>query len=169
MVKKEYIFNCYLAALKKFSEISDCTCNLKKHKDIDEENGDGNKTESIDMERSCKIHHNHFLNPDVNCYNLNHIECNDPIFRFFEYAKLADRKAKTNLDYQKEYEKIAKHCRELSADLLTKCNKTSEIEQVLDEVSGSSNYFRYYHEMKYPRLRLSLEQHHDNFIGHIYR
>ena len=100
------------------------------------------------MERSCKIHHNHFLNPDVNCYNMNHIECNDPIFRFFEYAKLADRKAKTNLDYQKEYEKIAKHCRELSADLLTKCNKTSEIEQVLDEVSGSSNYFRYYNEIQ---------------------
>ena len=44
MVKKEYIFNCYLAALKKFSEITDCTCNLKKHKDI---KGDAKKFQNV--------------------------------------------------------------------------------------------------------------------------
>ena len=90
-------------------------------------------------------------------------------FRFFEYAKLADEKAKTNPEYQEEYEGIARNCRKLSADLLSQCNKTSEIKQLLDEISGSSNYFRDYKEMKHPRLRLALEQNHRDFVGHIFR
>ena len=102
--------------------------------------------------------------PDLGSYPFSWIH-----FRFFEYAKLADEKAKTNPEYQEEYEGIARNCRKLSADLLGQCNKTSEIKQLLDEISGSSNYFRDYKEMKHPRLRLALEQNHRDFVGHIFR
>ena len=82
-MKKDYIFNRYLAACNKVSsDCSDCTCNLTKK-------GDGNANEmemEMEMEegtkKGCPVHHEHFMNPNILCVDLTHIECNDPIFRF---------------------------------------------------------------------------------------
>ena len=98
--------------------------------------------------------------PDINCKDPNHAECNDPIFKCFEYACEADKKKKEVPEFQEEYEKIAKNCRKLSAQLLDQCNKKSEIDQILHESAGSSKYFRNVEKMKYPRLRLAIEHNH---------
>ena len=98
--------------------------------------------------------------PDINCMDSNHAECNDPIFKCFEYAYAAEKKKKEVPEFQEEYEKIAENCRKLSAQLLDQCNKKSEIDQILHESAGSSKYFRNIDEMKYPRLRLAIEHNH---------
>ena len=90
----------------------------------------------------------------------NHAECNDPIFKCFEYAHAAEKKKKEVPEFQEEYEKIAENCRKLSAKLLDQCNKKGEIDKILHESAGSSKYFRNVEEMKYPRLRLAIEHNH---------
>ena len=90
----------------------------------------------------------------------NHAECNDPIFKCFEFAYAAEKKQKEIPEFQEEYEKIAENCRKLSAQLLDQCNKKGEIDQILHESAGSSKYFRNIDEMKYPRLRLAIEHNH---------
>ena len=71
-------------------------------------------------------------------------------------------------EYREEYEEIAEHCCKLSVQLLEQCNNTEEVQILLQESSGSSKYFRYSKEMKYPRLRLAIEHNHKEFVGHMF-
>ena len=38
----------------------------------------------------------------------------------------------------------------------------------MKESAGSTKYFRFAKEMKYPRLRLAIEHNHKDFVGHMY-
>ena len=63
---------------------------------------------------------------------------------------------------------IAEKCRKLSVKLLDQCQNTDEVDKLLSENVGSSKYFRFSKEMKYPRLREAIEHNNKEFIGHMY-
>lgn len=79
--------------------------------------------------------------PNLDCRQ--HVECNDPISRCFDLAKMASEYADSIPEYRAEYEEIAGQCRKLSVQLLDQCIDTQEVQTLLAESAGSSKYFRY--------------------------
>ena len=106
------------------------------------------------------------FNPSLNCRT--HLECNDPIFRCFDLAKLAIEHAEHIPEYREEYEEISNQCRQLSVHLLAQCTSTEEVKTLLKESAGSTKYFRFAKDMEYPRLRLAIEHNHMEFAGHMF-
>ena len=109
---------------------------------------------------------NQYFRPRMHCRS--HVECNDPLFRCFDLAKLASEYADRIPEYREEYEDIAKQCRRLSVEILDQCSDTDEVQTILKEVAGATKYFRYAKYIKYPRLRLAIEHNHKEFVGHMY-
>ncbi len=109
---------------------------------------------------------NPLFRPTLTCRD--HIECNDPIFRCFDLAKMASDHADHIPEYRVEYNEIADNCKRLSVDLLDQCVNYDEVQTLLKEQAGSSKYFRYADTMRYPCLRLAIEHNHKEFVGHMY-
>ena len=104
--------------------------------------------------------------PDLNCKD--HVECNDPIFKCFELAKLAKGYANENPESREEYDTISDECSQLSVKLLEQCNDINEVQILLTESAGSCKYFRFGKDIVYPRLRVAIEHNHKEFAGHMY-
>lgn len=88
------------------------------------------------------------------------MECNDPIFRCFDLAKVASENASKIPEYRGEYNEIAASTRAFSVRLLEQCKNTTEVSTLLSESAGSEKYFRYAKLVKYPRMRLAIEHNH---------
>jgi len=98
-----------------------------------------------------------------------HLECNDPIYRCFELAKLASRSIQRTPEYKKEYEEIIGNCRGLAASLLDQCQSSQEVTTLLSEKAASVKYFgpgALF--MKYPRMKVAIEQSHKEFVAHVF-
>ena len=104
--------------------------------------------------------------PDPNCGQ--HIECNDPVFRCFDIARLSSEYAKEIPEHRAEYGEIADACRSLSVKLLSECTNSNEVCTLLEEDSGAIKYFKYARYMKFPRLRMAIEHNHKEFAAHMY-
>ena len=68
MVKKEYIFSCYEAAVNMNQHVQGCHCHGQSKVAMIEE--------CIQSSFNC-----HSNSPDIYCTVINHVECFDPIFR----------------------------------------------------------------------------------------
>ena len=104
--------------------------------------------------------------PSLSCQD--HLECNDPVFKCFDLAKIARMYAEHIPEYKPEYEEIADQCQKFSVQLLDECANTEEVKVLLEEPAGSTKYFRFANEIKYPRLRLAIELNHKEFVGHMF-
>ncbi len=156
MSTESYILSCYEVAVEKSQD--------DKEGDIFCCKGTDNIDPKSQRKHSCPADER--FKPNMHCSN--HVECNDPIFRCFDMAKMAMTYAYKVPEYREEYEDIAQACRTLSVQLLDKCANTEEVGIVLKESAGSSKYFRYSRYMMYPRLRLAIEHNHKEFVGHMY-
>lgn len=168
MAKKSYIFSCYETVLEakmnKKGEIDDCQC----HKASSFRMMD--KNHSIIMNHREKSFHycpaSKYFKPNMHC--TEHVECNDPIFRCFDLAKMACEYADRVPEYREEYGNIAQECRALSVEILDQCCDTGEVQTILKESAGASKYLRLSSAIKYPRIRLAIEHNHKEFVGHMY-
>ena len=178
MAKPSYILACYECAVDK-------TFSDDNHKPKIHFKGFNKKRSfhrlAIDKQMSidiCNCHHadseiefhycpaNPKFVPSLDCQD--HLECNDPIFKCFDLAKMATIYAQHIPEYKDEYEEIANQCHEFSVQLLDECANTEEVQILLEESAGSSKYFRFTNEIKYPRLRLAIEHNHKEFVGHMF-
>jgi hypothetical protein len=96
------------------------------------------------------------------------MECNDPILRCFDLAKMASDRALAVPEYRREYADVADSCRKLSVQLLGLCEDSTEVQQLLAEDAGASKYFRYVKLLSFPRLNMAIEHNHKEFVGHMY-
>ncbi len=98
-----------------------------------------------------------------------HLECNDPIYRCFDLARLAYECSSSWPEYRTECMEVARSCRLLSAEILDQCRNSREVSVLLQEKVASTRYFKgYTSAMKFPRVRLAIEHNHKEFATHMY-
>ena len=103
-----------------------------------------------------------------------HLECNDPIYNYFDLAKLCSDLAKKVPEYGEEYKEIAQQAMKMSVQLLDQCLDTCEVELLLGERAGSAKYFKFVNtpqrvgKISYPRLMLAIELNNKEFVSHMY-
>ncbi len=104
--------------------------------------------------------------PHPDCYY--HVECNDPIYRCFDLARLASQACKHLPQYREEIGEIGRRCRRLSAEILGMCKCKADVAAVVEEQSGSAKYFREHTKLiNCPRMRLAVEANHKDFVSHV--
>lgn len=179
MSQPAYILSCYDTVVETAIDFSlkvedgtnyPCDC-VDRHRSTSKHSNGGITLKQM-MQYEGKEENFHYcpanvkFKPDSECQR--HPECNDPIFRCFDLAKMASEIANDIPEYRVEYQDVAKQCRSLAVDLLDQCTDTSEVQTLLKESSGAAKYFRYAKTMRYPRLRLAIEHNHKEFVGHMY-
>ncbi len=123
-------------------------------------------TMSDDVFHYCPANDMRYV-PHPDC--VYHMECNDPIYRLFDLAKVASEGSKRLPEYRSEFMEIAQHCRKLSANIMDYCENSEEVNTVLQEKAGAMKYFGHHvGYMSYPRVRLAIEHSHKEFVGQMY-
>ncbi len=162
MSKPCYVFTCYTV-------VSDVARKLLKKKQRNE-NGDVGRECGCDGE----VHRGHCpdnrvrFDPKLGC--LEHPACNDPIFWFFKISKVASSHAGKVPEYREEYESIASASNRSAVHLLDQCQDTAEVEILLSEKSGVTDFLHHsaVKRMDYPRLQMAIVNNHKAFVGHMY-
>lgn len=178
MAQPAYVLSCYLYAYDlsgydAFDPEMKCECPPRRNK-----TDSGNKFRNAslagcirdrmfqDVTNQVPFHfcpYNDKFIPNENCPL--HLECNDPIIRCFDIAKVASDFARSVPEYETEYEKIANSVRQLSVDLLDECENTDQVGLLLSQSNGSEKYLRISRSMRFPILRLAIEHNHKEFAG----
>ncbi len=133
---------------------------------------DESRTEST-MVANCLEESVHYcpgsnkFKPRDDCFH--HLECNDPIYRCFDIARLTYEASQIYPEYRTEFMEIAKRCRSLATKILSQCKNSKEVSVLLQEKTASTKYFKEFTtSMKFPRVRLAIEHNHKEFATHMY-
>ncbi len=115
-----------------------------------------------DVFHHCPASSKYEPNPDC----VYHLECNDPIYRCFDLARMASQGAKHLPQYKKEFDEICTNCRLLSAEILDGCGSEEDVATIFEEKTASKKYFKMHTDfMACPRLRVAIEHNHREFVS----
>ncbi len=104
--------------------------------------------------------------PNQDCSQ--HLECNDPLYRCFDLAKLARKGSKYLPQYRSEFDAIGRRCQEFSAEILSKCDDADQVKTIMEEQYGSMKYFGpQSHSIQSPRLRVAITDNHKDFVSQV--
>ncbi len=174
-----YIFACYMVAAER-RDIEDeertiiCECEdgrLKRKKDSSKRVGRMCLNDVMAVATGDDIFHHcpasEKFSPHPDC--VYHMECNDPIYRCFDLARIASEGSKSLPEFRTEFSEIAQNCRKLAAKMLDKCDSSEQVTVLLEEKTASVKYFKQHtYLIRFPRARLAIEHSHKEFVSHMH-
>ncbi len=98
-----------------------------------------------------------------------HLECNDPVFRCFDIARVSCQLSKYLPQYRTELQEVEQACRDLSARVLSKCENPEQVRVLMEERTASGKYVYIKRSLvQAPRLRIAIEENQKDFVSHVH-